>query len=347
MKLSTWNIHGDTGFHFGRHGIGQETTAVTFPSDSLFAALVSQLSLIESADFVSEWCEKYRSDPSFVLTSAFPRVGRIRLFPLPLSVHQRLPEIKKRENRASIDPKALKNISFISQSLLSHVLLGKVETLVEGKMLQNGQVLVSEDEYEATQHQETLWEVYKRPRVTVGRASEQSNLFHTGSVTFAPNCGLWFGILWLKDDPDEKERLAHLFALLGDSGLGGERSAGMGAAEISPAETIELPDVTNGGHALLLSRYIPQADEVACLRHPQSRYRVVAIGGWAQSSQHAAQRRKTTTMIDVGSVLVDLPRQPAGCMVDVRPTYDSEAVFPHPIWRAGLAAVVGFKGETL
>jgi CRISPR/Cas system CSM-associated protein Csm4 (group 5 of RAMP superfamily) len=42
MQLECWNIQGAS-FHFGTHGLGQEQTMVTMPSDSLFGALVARL----------------------------------------------------------------------------------------------------------------------------------------------------------------------------------------------------------------------------------------------------------------------------------------------------------------
>ncbi len=47
MQLESWTITGN-GFHFGKHGLGQEQTYITMPSDSLFAALVSRMACMKA-----------------------------------------------------------------------------------------------------------------------------------------------------------------------------------------------------------------------------------------------------------------------------------------------------------
>lgn len=342
MKLETWNIQGDSGFHFGIQGIGQEESSVVLPSDSLFAALVSQLALIEPSQSVSDWCSAFQADPPFLLTNAFPRSKDVLFFPFPRNLRGQLSEDQ-------IDTKLQKRISFVSQEILRELLKGNKEPIYKAHQLQEGSVLISEQELaglgDDLRKQGVIWKVMKRPRVTIGRKSSQSNLFHTGLTAFSPGCGLWFGFIWRKRNPDEQERIELLLKVLADSGIGGERSAGFGVAAITKGKELDLPNIAKGP-ALLLNRYIPQDGEWSCLKHDDARYQVVEAGGWAQISQQKAQRRKSTVLLEAGSVLGDVINDPLGCMLDVRPTYDVEISIPHPIWRMGYAALVGYEGAT-
>jgi len=337
MKLETWTIQGSAGFHFGRHGIGQEESTAIFPSDSLFAALVYQLALIRPQPEVRDWCQQFETDPPFLLTCAFPSAGQVRFYPLPMHIHSKVADVWQ-------DSKALKRTSLISEDILQAIMRGDETKLFNAITIQGGAALISPGEFglldPSVQTDKRLWEINKRPRVTVGRQVAQSNLYHTGITTFSPGCGLWFGIQWRIESSEEKALVRQLLQILGDSGLGGERSAGFGSAKIEPGPSLDLPD-SGQGLAYLLSRYIPKAGEWAALQHPSARYKVVDTGGWAYTSQHRSQRRKTVTQIEAGSVLFGLDRQPAGCLVDVRPTYEGVPDFPHPIWRSGYAVVIG------
>ena len=81
MLLDTWTITGK-GFHFGKHGLGQEETLIHLPSDSLFAALAARLAALKGSQAVAEWMQPFcDGDPPFVLSSAFPFAGKVRFFP--------------------------------------------------------------------------------------------------------------------------------------------------------------------------------------------------------------------------------------------------------------------------
>src|SRR5262245_2044132 len=83
MRVEVWKISGPSGFHFGRHGLGQEETLANMPSDSLFAALINRLALTAGAD-VEAFMKPFKdNDPPFVLSSTFPFAGAVLFFPVP------------------------------------------------------------------------------------------------------------------------------------------------------------------------------------------------------------------------------------------------------------------------
>ncbi len=201
----------------------------------------------------------------------------------------------------------------------------------------------------------TDWTEERAARVTVDRVNSAANIFHVGRTRFASECGLWFGVHWRNPNAPVNDRsglsyrqaLCKSLALLGDEGIGGERSAGYGAFHPTYGEEIDLPDPESGGLAWLLSRYLPAQTEIpAFLEHKHAAYHLVRVGGWARSLHGADQRRKQITFLAEGSLIACSPSAVVGSIVDLRPQYpDSAGDLPHPVWRSGLALAVGLANE--
>jgi CRISPR-associated protein Csm4 len=178
------------------------------------------------------------------------------------------------------------------------------------------------------------------PRVTVDRISSASTIYHAGRATFASGCGLWFGVHWRTPGAAWQMQMGQLLALLGDDGLGGERSSGYGGFTVDARDAFHLPDAHAGRPALLLSRYHPTAEEApAALNHPAAAYGLSQVAGWLRSPDAAGQRRKRLMLVSEGSIVCP-PRAPAGDVVDVRPDYASGSGVAHPVFRYGLALAV-------
>ncbi|MEW5827991.1 MAG: type III-A CRISPR-associated RAMP protein Csm4 [Chloroflexota bacterium] len=342
MQLQSWSIHGRS-FHFGLHGMGQEETSATMPSDSLFAALVARLARSGGVQTAEGFCQPFiEGKPPFLLTSTFPLTGEVRFFPPPLSA--RVPPEKGVE-----DAKAFKRVAYVSENLYHRLLDGaKLSDVMSGAhKLQSEKLWVSKEEFKRLpadlQKNGKLWGEEQRPRVTIDRASQASTLFFTGQVTFAEDCGLWFGIRWLDADDVLRKTVRSLMDDLADAGLGAERSGGLGAAKITETGALDLPDATEKWTNL--SRYLPREDEISALDHAESAYTLKSVGGWLDSPVRSGQRRKTVNLLVEGSVFGSLPRPVPGQVADVRPQYATEAdPLKHPVYRSGLAVAVGLKG---
>lgn len=341
MNIETWNITGSA-FHFGRHGLGQEATMVTLPSDSLFAALVSCLARLEGAPAVERFMQPFLSGtPPFVLSSTFPRAGDVHFYPAPT---------KHVAGKTRVSQKDVKRVAFISEGLFRRLLAGEaLADLFAGvQVLQDGQVLVSSDENKSLPRslsQDSLWCIEQRPRVTLGRAAQNANLFFTGRVVFGEGCGLWFGVRWLVEDPAQRAQLANLLADLEAAGLGAERSTGFGQCKILPGPMMELPS-PEGGSWLSLSRYLPSKDETGVLLWPGSAYRLVSFSGWVDSPGRTGQRRRQLTMLQEGAVLGPAQTPAPGVVADVRPRYPTDPdPLLHPVYRSGIAMGVGWTGD--
>jgi len=348
MRLETWHIEGN-GFHFGMHGMGQEESRTHLPSDSLFAAIVARIAERCTPGQVETFVAPFQEGtPPFVLSSVFPCAGKVRLFPAPLQ----LPSGSRADDAPN--RKKLQKVAWVSEKVFRELLTGTPLASVyqdageEGR-LHKGTVLVSADEYpqlpDQVHESGHIWKVERRPRVTIGRAAMNSQLYFTGRTVFNSQCGLWFAVRWLSGPDLLVHDWAGLLADLGDAGLGGERSAGFGASTISAAGPIDLPDAD--AHLWVsLSRYLPAGDEMAALAHERAAYSVERVAGWVGSPNSKNERRRVVTLLREGAVLGAVDKPVPGQIVDVRPSYPPANPDPlgHAVWRNGQALAVGYEG---
>ena len=339
MKWQCYSIAGSS-FHFGRLAGAQEDSSVVFPSDSLFAALVHTAAQTVEKEAFDSWINEFvEGKPPFLLTSVFPRAGSVRFFPMPL-LRDRIDT-----EALGVTLKDVKKTEFLSEELFRRVISGESCSIIydpaETLPLQGKSVRISKAEYEllpaAVKEQKALWTSEKRARVTLDRETSASNLFFSGKVDFAPECGLWFGISEINPgsvDPDQ------LLENLADQGFGGLRSAGMGAASVLKTDCIELPDAGDGKW-ITLSRYLPAADEVPAVMEGNTAYNLDEVGGWLYSPGVKSERRRMIHLIAEGSVLNAMGKNIYGSMVDVQPDYEGTRPVGHPVWRNGYAAPVG------
>lgn len=346
MNLEIWSLTGST-FHFGEQGLGQEETRAFWSSDSLFAALAARLTMLEGPEAVESWVKPFlEGAPPFLLTSLFPFAGGVRFFPVPLAAALPNDTPLPKETR----PKDLKRVQFVSESLYRQLLTGKslVEIEPGAKKLHGGKLWLTQAEFQQlpklVQGEQKLWEIEKRPRVTVERATNASTLFHTGAVHFAEDCGLWFGVQWL--DTAQKSRFERLLHDLGEAGLGAERSAGYGKGQFTSIGTLELPDPRRMWTSL--SRYLPRREEMAAFDGERTAWKVETVGGWLDSPQKRGQRRRALNFLQEGGTF-SLPagiQPPFGRVEDAAPHYpNGEKPVPHPVWRSGLTVAVGYGGD--
>ncbi len=337
------------GFHLGREGLDQEVSSETFPSDSLFAALIAAQVAREGPESTRDILE---SPPS--LSSVFPFAGQLLLFPMP----------RLRVNLGdTFQPgvtKALKKLQYVSPAILTRLLQGdsmdqwlpQDTSPLKGVLLQDGRVWIAQQESkllpadwhkldEAALKAKAIWRSQRVPRVAIDRISNSSQIYHVGRTTFAPDCGLWF----LADlDPQQVSLFESLLKLLADSGIGGERSAGYGAFSEERVAPPNLPSPQQAQRVMTLSRYNPTEEELqAGVLDAGASYELVDVGGWLASPDGPAQRRKRVRMIEAGSVLA-APVPVVGRIVDVRPEYNRPGAPQHPVYRSGIALTVGVSG---
>jgi CRISPR-associated protein Csm4 len=357
------------GFHFGQQGLELEESRVTFPSDSLFAALVATKAEQEgdaaAEAFLRPFLPNSDSDPNrfnppFRLTSLFPYVGNLPLLPLP-----QLPIQTKQKQGNGDEPavprKFTKKVRFVSPKIFQQLCAAQemddyLDEKENGRFLQEGKVWLTADEQAKLPanwqtrspeqlRQQHIWHQGNVTRVTIGRKQEQSMVYLMGRVLFNDGCGLWLGVQTEPDSGAWQKKLHLLLTHLGDRGIGGERANGYGQYSLSQTEAFDLPEMAAGnGYHLLLSRYYPQKTEIPALQAELSAYALVSVGGWLTPSRVDAattdnKRRKPLRMVEASSVLYGIV---TGQTEDVRPNG-----FPHGVYRCGLALTVPVTATTI
>jgi CRISPR-associated protein Csm4 len=373
--LIPYHLTFGSGLHVGGPRDNPAHSLGVLPADTLFAALLDAYR--RSGGDPAAFAAPFMSDPltpPFLLTSAFPFAGGVRFYPMPVDgsalLAKPVPEAYG---------KTVRRIAYLSEGLLRRVLAGEAldnwlfpadpgQEPTRGVALQGGRYWMSVDEIAQ------LPEAMRRPagkrhalaaldvdqtsrvaRVTLDRASSASQIYHVGRTVFAPGCGLWFGIHWRAPQTPLAagtfaDAVAMLLTLLGEDGIGGDRSSGYGAFHAAAQPPVTLPDAQIGAPsnglpaAWLLSRYLPATEsERAALAAPGAAYGLVTVGGRLRTPDWPAARRRKLVMLTEGSQ-VSLPAALAGQVADVRPHYAKDAPqFPHPVYRYGLALAVGRK----
>jgi CRISPR-associated protein Csm4 len=345
------------GFHFGRTGYAQEETAESFPSDSLWAALIATLAEEEGAAAAQALVDRLRTEePPFALTSLFPRAGDVPFLPRPAL------SLPLGEGGRERPPKFGKRLRYVSPGILHLWLQG--EDLApylpdeawrspRGCFLQGGVVWLTAEERARLPGdwarvaperlvRQKVWDVLPRPRVTVDRRSHASAVFRVARLSFAPGCGLWVGVRFAAaPGPYGRAWWEAWLERLGHRGVGGDRSPGCGTFSWQARGPLPLPEGAGGDCALLLSRYHPRREELeAGVLGDGARYQLAFVSGYLASPEGPARLRNRVALLEAGSVVRMAGGLPRGDLADVTPLGWSA----HPIYRGGLALAVPIPG---
>lgn len=349
MARRAYGLHFCSPLHISaEQGVGLESTLDYIPSDTLFSALfITWLQLPDLRHAVLEWLEPaMRGALPLRITSAFPRLGQTLLLPRPRLLIT--PELPHALPESAASPKKYKKVRWVSPQVfvqmtqpLDAIQLGT--HWAQAQLIQGGTAWLDPAASEAAKsaligdEAGRYWfaQSNQTPRVTVDRWSSASNLFHVGRVHFAPQCGLWF---MAEGDERWLDAVERALDLLGDSGIGGQRSRGNGQFTWQPMEN--LPTLTgpnlSSNCAVLLSRVAPQPDEMRLLKDEHASYDLVNVGGYCGTQPIIRCRVRLLTE---GSIIG--PCTTIGQLVDVKPTSSNPAIQQaHAIWRYGCGFVV-------
>jgi len=329
MGVQEVRLHPKGAFHIGERGIGYEGASEFAPADTLFSAFCSVWSLLfGEIQMVSDLIPdgKPAWTPSFLISSAFPFAGSVRFYPKPM-----LPPPE--------ETKRWKEVVWVAEKVLETWLQrGKVEhsNLVA---IHDGTAILTNEEAEQIAHSlgvrtvEGLrfWAIQRTPRVTLDVPTHASSLFHFGRLNFREGCGLFFFVRFLRDDLVQKFYAA--VRLMGDEGIGGDRTVGHGGFEACFSQDVpQFCQPKQSEKFVTLSPLFPKIDEVRSLLSGGSRYSLTVRSGWVGGILPTSYRRKTVRMLREGSVLCGSAEKVWGSIVNVAPDN-----FPHPVYRWGYA----------
>jgi CRISPR-associated protein Csm4 len=315
-------------FHLGIKESVLEDTSEYIHSDTIFSAICNVYRLLYGRKSLEEILKLFKDhDPPFLISSAFPYISDTLLFPMPKSIDL---------SKYSEDIKKFKKVGFVSKSIFERIIKGKSieEDIKEENLGQNGYVLFANEE-KSQFRKGNIWEKREVPRVVIDRKTSASNIYHFGEIVYSKDCGLYF-LIEFKDRGYEG-KLKAAIRLLGDEGIGGDRTYGKGLFKIKEPEFNKISiDLTPKEHFITLSLYYPRKEELTSLR--EGFYELIGRGGWIYSPQGKTMRRKFVRMFAEGSVF---PAPIQGDLVSVKPKEFTD----HEIYRYGYAFAIPLEVE--
>jgi len=339
-----------TAFHFGLRGVGVEETAAFCPADTLFSALCLTLREWErdGNQRLEDWLARFPplnggGPPPFRLSSAFPYAGEVLFFPKPMIPANLPPETRQAQ------AKKLKKVVLVSLQILRGWLAQEDlnAEVQDAQFLHGGKVWVAAAELGKLQAfrdtrtgQIKMWATDPLPRVAVDRETSRSSVYQAGAVRFRLGAGLYTLVEFLDGDAREQQkRLTTLLQVMGDGGLGGERSSGYGHFRIEGPEPFAGWGGAPGDLFVTLAPYHPTETEVeAGVLEGDAAYTLLTRRGWVGSPDGSNLRRRLVRLLGEGSVLHHTGAPGYGDLADVSPRDEKERqMLPHTVWRYGIA----------
>lgn len=329
MELRAYLLRPCAAFHLGVGRTADLSDVEELPrSDTIGAALASLWASVARGSTPEDLARRV----PFAVSSALPAVraprGPVILLPMPAGV---VPErlLGEEGERA----RALRKARFVAPGVLRALLRGEdvAWTSVPGGCVVEQEI--------AGDFPDGLWARESRLRLTVDRLGDgpiEGLLYDFGAVRFREGARL--ALVAAFADPAVRPTFEAALRLLGDEGVGADRSAGYGRFEVE--ETVPFEIELGEGFALSLSLLSPTREEIesGLLEAPAS-YALAIRGGWVTSRGAMALRRRAVRMLTEGSVV----RAASGRLLGRWPAVlepHPELGLAHPVYRPGAAVTV-------
>lgn len=319
-------------------GIGIEDSLSIAHSDTLFSCLINAYAELHSGDrnTVDNLLELFHNGvPPFRISSAFPfqqRENDVRYYlPKPLVDPLAFYDSRGGQNARKNYGKLIRNLSLVRIERFRAYWLGEgTQTRMTERNLKD-----------ANKELRDLYVQTIRPQHTRDRLTDTTTIYHTGLIYFASNSGLYFLIEINDTSILSWDEFRSVLDLAGTNGLGGRRSHGNGAFDV----TIEKLDQAwqrlfnqeqNG--FVNLSLYRPKPQTLKSLN--PAAYQLVPRRGWCYSSVTPTQtKRKAVTMFGEGSVFHNTCES-KGTLADVTP---DSGFTGHKLYRYGMPILLPIK----
>lgn len=313
MVLYDCVIKPETPFHLGNKENSVEHTLNYIPSDTLFGAFCNIYRYIYGNEELEGLLKEFSNKPPFCFSSVFPCINGNRLYPTPKHIDFRDWSVQSE--------KSLKRVSFVDENLFRLILQGKRKEISEEDIAQDGEVII-------TDYSGEIWNNREIPRVALNRMNSKSDIFYFNEVVF--NDRLHF----LVDIADKKylDMIKTVFTVLGDEGIGGDRTYGKGLFTLEGIEKISFEDFGSGWF-VTLSLLNPQPDDISELT---GYFTFTDRGGWGYSLDDKNIRKKVLRLFTEGSVFNKFIR---GRLVEV-------AASKHIFYRNGLGLNISIKVDS-
>lgn len=268
---------------------------------------------------------------SFQISSAFPFFEDELFFPKPMA---KIQPFKNEEIPEEFQAKKHKKVVYLGKSYFEDLIneqklsISKDDLTVDGKFVSNHTTI--------KKLASPIFKSEVQQRVTIpADYSEDPTPYYVDRLFFAQGAGLWFAF---KGDDKMLELVSKALKLLGDSGIGTDRSVGNGQFESSQS-IMSLHTPENAKHQLSLSLWCPQEEEISESFLKNSSYGLIKRGGYIASPakmEHLTLRKKSIYMFTEGSIFPN-NKILKGKVANLKPDI---AVVTQDVWRDGLAFMI-------
>lgn len=296
MEYRIYKLEFTTGVHFGTGMLNE--SAMTFYADQLFSALYIEALKQGCAENFLNMVQAGK----LLFSDAFPYIGQEYFIPKPMLYV----EPKEGEQGDSIKKKRFKKMLFLPVEQLEDFLNGSLE-------------------YDSDPIKD-MGELVQQTKGNVRSGEEDTRPFRVGTYYFYEGNGLY--VILAYDDVTGKNLFETLFEALSYTGIGGEKSSGLGKFVLRTGKLSEdykrrLENTTEKN--LLLSVALPAQGEME-LALKESSYMLIKRSGFIESQTFApeAQKKKDLYVMGAGAVV---RYRFAGDIYDVAP------VGKHPVYR--------------
>ncbi len=304
-----------------------ETAEPVVRSDTLSAAVAVNWLRLFPQD-----AESLFENPPWQASSAFPFWRKFLFFPRPVAskaVYLTLEKVDQAKN--------LKKIQWLELSLWKETFRYLALSEVEGRehWFENitydyGSLGIDKDLYGEFPHKWKLWQEEERPRIAVDRSGDSAadgQIFHFSRIHYDPQGGLFF--LARFEENAEQEKFEAALQLLGDSGLGSDRTSGHGHFDFTKTDA---PDFSAVKQSITLSLVNPDPEsDISENWLDGAAYDLTQRGGWISGE---SWRKAGLRMFCEGSCFSG---KLSGRIVEV----GEHPRFQHKIYRDGRAFMVG------
>jgi CRISPR-associated protein Csm4 len=321
--MSVWKLvklnFGRSPAHFGEVGIGMEETSDRVRSDALFSAWVSIYARLFGNKAVEELLQQFPCDKQQQLTPPF-RISSTFIYrelsnetiyylPRPLKFPIEYPD----DDLAFF--KAYKKLNYIPLQVWQRWYQGEgfkqsdIDELIE--YTRAGKSHGDLNKFRTFDYNKAF-KIDKVPKIAVDRVTRATNLYHTGFVQFEWENNL-AGLYFLLQLSPKGEKLANnlqaALHLLGEEGIGGERSSGAGRFQVEWLELSEdwqkVVDFSAGNHHTVMSLFWDTPITTDFLDNAS--YDIQERGGWIAENHQVVQEYLQTILGQKNVCLQSIP----------------------------------------
>jgi CRISPR-associated protein Csm4 len=307
------------GLHVGRGAEYLDKTNTTYSSDALKSALFAT-----GLAYYPTWGHDHKSFfEGFRISSAFPWHGNEFFLPKPAQMH-----FQFQQSDDLSEAKQAKKINYISADIFHQwVSSPEMSILVKDAQIADGSFLFS-----ASGRKFLHSSVQQRVQVpTDGEGDTRTYYFER--LLFENNSGLYFLISFL--NADLKPQVLHVLNLLGEMGIGTDRTVGNGQFEVRAITDFPLISGTRGLQ-MALGLYLPSREEIDSMNLNESNWSLVKRGGYIAASDnndYRSLRKNNIYFFGEGSTF-NAAMALHGRYVDLQPQWNTAVM--HPVWRCGM-----------